>query len=176
MRGEKKCYCHPGLEKSPTEGCEFVVSLLKESTVISFLGWCSSFHPIAVTNIVIKSNLGEERFIWLILPSHSPSLREMGTGTWSRNHGETLFAGSFSDSCLASFHNTAQNCPPGMVLSTTGFALLYQLTIKTISHRLDLVNPSIETPFSDDSSCVKLTGNQTFLKYGSSQIGNKWHP
>lgn len=81
MRRKKKCYRHPGLEKSPREGSECIVPLLKESAVILFLGLCSSFHPIAVINTVIKSNLGEGRFLWLIPPGHNASLSEIGPGT-----------------------------------------------------------------------------------------------
>ena len=48
------------------------------------LGTGSNFFSVVI-NAMTKSNLGRKGFIWLILPDHSPSLRELRVGAQDRN-------------------------------------------------------------------------------------------
>ena len=76
---------------------------LKERNRITVL-----VNSIAGTNTMTKSNLGERRFLWLILPGHRPSLTSeqesrSSSKNRSREHGGTLLPGLFSGllSCLS---------------------------------------------------------------------------
>lgn len=49
---------------------------------------------VTVINTVSKGKLGRKGFLWLILPGHNASLREVKAGTQSRNHRGKLLTGS----------------------------------------------------------------------------------
>lgn len=70
-----------------------------------------------------------------IIADYSPSLRETKAGAWSRNHKGMLLTSLLPTLCLPSFFFI----PPraqylGMLLAIVGWALLYQLPIKKMTH------------------------------------------
>lgn len=54
-------------------------------TVGVLKGTCYNLFSVAVKNIMTKSKLRRKGFILLILPHHSPSLKEASIGTQGRN-------------------------------------------------------------------------------------------
>lgn len=78
-------------------------SSLKERNRITVL-----VNSVAGTNAMTKSDLGERRFLWLILPGCRPSLTseqesKHSSKNWSRERRRTLLPGLFSGllSCLS---------------------------------------------------------------------------
>jgi hypothetical protein len=80
-----------------------------------------------------QTNLRHQRFIWLILLGHSPSLREVRAGTPANHEGYCLLASL--GSCLTSFRIYPKTTYLKMVPLSVGWALLHRLTTKTIPHR-----------------------------------------
>lgn len=77
------------------------------------------FGPVAEINTMMKSNLGKERFIWLMRPDHSLSLRMVEGRNSSRSrgwdHGGRLLAVLFSGS---------QTTCPTVACTYSGLSLL----------------------------------------------------
>ena len=92
-----------------------------------------------------QSSLGREGFVWLMLPHHSSSLKEVRTGTqagqepkgrsWCRGHGGALLTGFLIMACSACFLMESRTTSPGMTPLTLGLALPHQSLIKEMPYR-----------------------------------------
>lgn len=59
---------------------------------------CSNLFSLMI-NTMTNSNLGKERFTWLTYPHHSPSVREVRSGTWKQKTEAEAMEESFYLAC-----------------------------------------------------------------------------
>jgi hypothetical protein len=122
----------------------------------SMLGVLACFSIFEMCSVT-KTNLGKNRFIWLMVPDHTPSWREVRAGTQAGAKTETRRKLPTSLFCLLSY--TAQNhLGLGLVPPTVGWTDLKKkkMLVDMPPGQSDESNSSIEVSFSQVTS-VKLT-------------------
>lgn len=102
-------------------------------------GWCSGLLAVAVISNRTKSNWNKK--VLLSLTSWREVRAEtqggsLETGSEAEAIEEHCYAGLLSVACLACFLIPLRTTYPGVGLSIVGSALLYQLLIKKMIHRL----------------------------------------
>ena len=95
---------------------------------------------IAVMKHYDQSNLGRKGFVWLTLPHHCSSLKEVRTGTQGRNKEAGADAEAMERGCLlactACFSIEPRITSPGVAPSTMAWALPHQSLTKSVPYRL----------------------------------------
>lgn len=91
------------------------------------------FNYLSIPVVKTKSNL-QGQLLQRTLADHGSSLREVRART--RNRGRRgMLLGSLALRYLLSWHSSIQTPCLAMLQPTVGWALLYQLMIRTIPHR-----------------------------------------
>lgn len=122
---------------------------------------CISLPSVAMTNTLIKSNLGRKCLFQLTLSGHNPSLREVRAGTQGRsrdrNYSLRLLAGLLPGSVHWISYTASPTCL-GIVPTLVGWALTHQSSIKRIPYRCGHKQVFKKVPSSQvNLGCVKVT-------------------